>query len=382
MLKNTPRHPRGFTLVELLVVIAIIALLISILLPSLARAREQAKKAKCLANLKDIASASNSYSTEDPNEELVPRWAGVSFVGVGAGAAQWIGGALNEYNWGGKGGNPDLWSGTDREIHYFTQKNGPKTPNGPGGRLLNKFLYPTITNANDDDQDVAVQKDAGIDLPAYHCPSDVGVSPSTDGKDLVEMFTLGQMLQGNMSTEVPMYDSIGNSYKAHFIMVGFVGSPPAGMFPPDAEVPSRFGVSAAQRPYSQITRTSRVVVYSEGNSLWTHGWNHEVWGGGTDQQFAQGWHGEKQIFTASFADGHAGVMDQNVRMRRPTGIDGAGFAYSEQWRVQGSRPEFELMPVLNAYTLRDLLLRGDNWQLDAFPAPLAPVYWFDGSGAP
>ena len=63
---------RGFTLIELLVVIAIIALLISILLPSLAQAREQAKKMKCFANLKDITAASIGYAMEDSSEYIVP----------------------------------------------------------------------------------------------------------------------------------------------------------------------------------------------------------------------------------------------------------------------------------------------------------------------
>jgi prepilin-type N-terminal cleavage/methylation domain-containing protein len=45
---------RGFTLIEILVVVAIIALLIAILLPSLASAREQARAAACLSNIRQL----------------------------------------------------------------------------------------------------------------------------------------------------------------------------------------------------------------------------------------------------------------------------------------------------------------------------------------
>jgi len=72
----------GFTLVELLVVIGIIALLVSILLPALATAREQAQKTVCLSNLRSLGQAVAVYQAE--HKGVFPplsSWAAGTFGG-------------------------------------------------------------------------------------------------------------------------------------------------------------------------------------------------------------------------------------------------------------------------------------------------------------
>jgi prepilin-type N-terminal cleavage/methylation domain-containing protein/prepilin-type processing-associated H-X9-DG protein len=65
------RKGKGFTLIELLTVIAIIAVLASILFPVFARAREQARKATCQSNLKQLGLALLMYS-QDYDERMLP----------------------------------------------------------------------------------------------------------------------------------------------------------------------------------------------------------------------------------------------------------------------------------------------------------------------
>jgi len=92
------RMKKGFTLIEMLVVMVLIALLVGLLLPSLARAKEEARKTQCRSNLAQIGLAYNLYAED--NRRFSPPWGGGSSYtspdghttfGVSSKQAMWLG---------------------------------------------------------------------------------------------------------------------------------------------------------------------------------------------------------------------------------------------------------------------------------------------------
>ena len=87
---------RGFTLVEMLSVVAVLALLLALLLPSLARARETSRRMVCLSNLHQQQAAAVAFGTDKarrlpPDQHL--RWG----PGIGGGALMMVPGLLKHY---------------------------------------------------------------------------------------------------------------------------------------------------------------------------------------------------------------------------------------------------------------------------------------------
>lgn len=83
---------RGFTLIELLVVVAIIAVLIALLLPSLAAAKDRARKTACAANMRGIGQQTRIYADENDgygvgamrgnSDQLLYQGTGVVYLGT------------------------------------------------------------------------------------------------------------------------------------------------------------------------------------------------------------------------------------------------------------------------------------------------------------
>lgn len=87
-LSRSQQTGRGFTLIEILVVISIIAILIGIILPALAKARESAREVKCRSNQRQIGIAIEAYGVDhkgrmpDSGSDPVTKWGDLATRGL------------------------------------------------------------------------------------------------------------------------------------------------------------------------------------------------------------------------------------------------------------------------------------------------------------
>ena len=119
------RAKRGFTLIELLVVIAIIALLISLLLPALGKARKAAQLTISLANLRGIGVANQQYQNDNKNYPPL-MWTSANGREGGAAASGWC-----------------TWSAWGKWAVGAGWFNGPFDP-WPMFRPMNQYVYPSL----------------------------------------------------------------------------------------------------------------------------------------------------------------------------------------------------------------------------------------------
>lgn len=101
---------RGFTLIELLVVIAIVALLLSILLPSLRKVRESAKRMYCKKNQGQILLAVHNYAEADGDGRFPPLGPRLHYWLWNTMLDEWLGGQKHSINDNEKGPLLGLWA--------------------------------------------------------------------------------------------------------------------------------------------------------------------------------------------------------------------------------------------------------------------------------
>jgi prepilin-type N-terminal cleavage/methylation domain-containing protein len=267
---NTMRQTggRAFTLIELLVVISIIAVLISILLPALALAREAGKKTVCMSNMKQIGAAMRTYLTDNTNLPWTYVHSdGQFFPGIG-----WY----SSFTWGGMRASKPEYDNAD---YYLVP---------PELRPLNRLLAPTA-QGNDE-------------IKVVQCPGDrSSFIPVVGGS------------QQELENEGPKaaYEEVGTSYGINWDFMA------------DPRIEDEFDLTSLMYWGGQAVRRNIGGAAAEFAVMWEVqmdqllvGVTHTGQGGG---RLGPGWHRRFGYHTILFLDSHAEHRFFDTRFGRGPG---------------------------------------------------------------
>ena len=310
----------AFTLLELLVVIAIIGLLTAILLPALRTAKQQAKIATCLANLRGIGGAAGAYITE--HDDLVYIWP-LRYTVAGEAFPRQFNWVLRApWIWGG--GVPDkrardwdpsqgFWNpavGQGADTYNFTASERP----------LNHYLTPGVSW--DDPRRVGrgnsnpLRHQLPYELPdTFKCPAD---STGSFGSE--------------REVDYRSWEWWGHSYPLNWSW-GYEYLP-RGSYDIQTPVGGRADMGQRSKVREVLRRelnrgAAEFIFFHESQTMvafvqaWPRGYEADSWG----QYDAPGWHKKDNSHSVSFLDGHAEFRQLDTRY-----VDGPG------WTIWAHRP--------------------------------------------
>jgi hypothetical protein len=305
-------------------VIAIISLLISILLPTLSHAREQARVATCLANLRSIAQAGTAYLYEYEDLPWALPW------GYTVDGTTYTNDVISEYVWGG--GMP---AATDER---FLELGIPGLPPShvdvyhipPRNRPMNPYMSPEVSwDADPTDPPGRPRSDQPVIPGFFQCPSDrnpfvpfVGELNAPPGDDRVE----------------PCWWFWGSSYPINWYWPYYYMEAPPGGHDPYTEFDFVIGARHGIKGLGDVLLKKKTGRFaSEFIMFYENQLNFALEAakppGHTDGPWAsesknlRGWHGKMDYHVAAFLDGSGRYRRFDTR-----------FVFGTGWTIWPAQP--------------------------------------------
>lgn len=316
---------QAFSLSELCVVAAVVAVALALTAGSVSLLRASSKESICLNRLGQVIEASLIYATIDPDENLIP-------VGPFTYAYPDERRFNAAYAFGGKSGRGSPgFCGEPRDP--ASSKYGTRCGFGPAARPLNQTLYgdtfPDYMNGTIEQQ----RSDTRLELEPYICPADSGYA--------------GAHCPDFAESGLSSYDHFGTSFSANVFMTGL--SDGRG---------NLNSTGPYLRPTGTIPDPSRTIGYMENVGRWAWAVRDEPCpflvgiDPKTPNDTVGGWHGKDWTYNSAFADGHVASI----------------FMHSYSPHEETSYPPYPGGGEGSFAVYQCVMIRGDTWQLDVFPA--------------